>query len=120
MSVRLQKIESLIKEELSLIILYKMRDPIFGFLTLTKVKVTPDTKIAKIYISSYEKEKRQAILQKLQSVKGFLRTELAKKVSLRAVPDLEFFIDDTSDYVEKMEILFKMIHENDSKKPEQN
>jgi ribosome-binding factor A len=82
------------------------------------VKVTPDLKIARVYLSVFEKEKRAMVLEKVHEMKSRLRTELARRITLRSVPDLEFYIDDTLDYVEKMENLFKEIHKNDSKNEE--
>ena len=119
MSVRLDKVASLIKEEISLIFLYKIQDPSLGLITITGVKVSPDLKNAKIYISIYEKEKRKELLQKVNDIKGFIRTQLAQRVkNLRFVPELNFYIDDTLDYVEKMDGLFKEIHKNDNKNDE--
>ncbi len=57
MSTRLQKIAELMKEELSLILLYKIQDPQLGMLTITSVKITPDAKNAKVYISIFDKER---------------------------------------------------------------
>jgi ribosome-binding factor A len=110
MSYRLKKIESLIKEELSLIFLHKIQDPKLGLLTVTGVKLTPDLKIAKVYLSVYEKGKRDEILKKLTDISSMIRTSLAQKVYLNRVPELNFYIDDTQDYVEKMDDLFKKIN----------
>ena len=110
MSYRIKKIESLIKEELSLIFLHKIQDPKLGLLTVTGVKLTPDLKIAKVYLSVYEKEKRNEILKKLTEISSMIRTSLAHNVYLNRVPELNFYIDDTQDYVEKMDDLFKKIN----------
>jgi ribosome-binding factor A len=116
---RIDRVEHLIKEEISLIFLYKLPnkllDSSFGFITVTSVKVSPDLKIAKIYISVFEKDKRDYVLNKIKSVSGYIRTELASRIRIKFVPELKFFIDDTIDYVEKIEGLIKQIHENDNK-----
>ena len=119
MSVRLKKISALIKEELSLIFLHKIQDPSLGFLTITNVKLTPDLKIAKVYISFYDREKRDEVMEKVNEINGYIRSQLAGKLkNLRQVPELSFYIDDTLDYVEKMENIFKEIHKDDNKKTE--
>ncbi len=118
MSHRLDKIASLIKEEISLIFLHKIQDPKLSILTITNVKVSPDVRQAKVYFSVYNKEKREEVLEKINEIKGFIRSQLAGRIQLRFVPELVFFIDDTLDYVEKMEGLFKKIHENDNEKYE--
>lgn len=114
MSHRLDKISSLLKEELSLIFLHKVQDPRFSLVTVTNVKVSPDIRHTKVYLSVYDKDKREEVLEKVNEIKGLIRTELASSVSMRYVPELHFFIDDTLDYVEKMEGLFKKIHKDDN------
>jgi ribosome-binding factor A len=116
MSHRIDKIENLIKEEISFIFLRKLQDPAFGFLTITNVKVSPDLKIAKIYISVLEKEKRVSVLEKINDITGFIRTELASRIRIKFIPELKFFIDDTLDYVEKIEDLIKQIHKDDNER----
>lgn len=113
MAYRIEKVESLLKQEISSILLYGMRDPIFGFITVTKVKASPDLKIAKVYISVLEKEKRQETLDKITAAAGYIRSQLGSRVKLRYVPEVKFFLDDTLDYVEKIDKLIKKIHEND-------
>jgi ribosome-binding factor A len=117
-SHRVDKVEHLIKEEISLIFLYKMQDPVLSLLTVTNVKVSPDLKSAKIYLSVFEKEKRALVLEKVKSSTGYIRSELAHRVRIKFVPELNFYIDDTIDYVEKIEGLIKKIHENDDKQGE--
>jgi len=114
MAYRIDKIENLIKEEISLIFLRKLQDPAFGFLTITNVKVSPDLRIAKIYISVFEREKRESVLEKVKASSGFIRTELASRIRIKFMPELKFFIDDTLDYVEKIEGLIKKIHKDDN------
>lgn len=113
MSHRIDKVENLIKEEISLIFLHKIQDPDLGFITVTNVKVSPDLKIAKIYISVFQKDKRDAVLNKVKSSSGFIRSELAHRIRIKFVPELKFFIDDTLDYVEKIDGLFKQIHQSE-------
>ncbi|MDF1610810.1 MAG: 30S ribosome-binding factor RbfA [Stygiobacter sp.] len=112
-SHRLERVSHQIKDELSLIFLHKVQDKKFGLITVTNVKVTPDLREAKIYLSVFEKELRAELLSKVNELKGLIRTELAHKIQLRYVPELFFFIDDTLDYVEKIEKLFKEIHDNE-------
>jgi ribosome-binding factor A len=116
MTIRLDKVSSLIKEEISLIFLHKVHDPTFGMVTVTNVKVSPDLRHTKIYLSVYNKEKRNHVLEKVNEIKGLIRSQLAGRIQMRFVPELDFYIDDTLDYVEKIEGLFKKIHENDNEK----
>ncbi|MBU1099838.1 MAG: 30S ribosome-binding factor RbfA [Bacteroidetes bacterium] len=118
MGIRTDKVASLIKEEISLIFLHKIQDGRIGLVTVTNVKVSPDLKQAKIYLSTFDKENRKTTMDRIEKIKGMIRSELAKRIKLRFVPELFFYVDDTPDYVEKMENLFKQIHENDSKESE--
>jgi len=118
MTNRLDKVSSLIKEELSLIFLHRVQNPKLSIITITNVKMSPDLRHSKIYLSVYDKEKRDLVLERVNEIKGLIRSELAGKIQIRFVPELHFFIDDTLDYVEKMEGLFKKIHENDNEKNE--
>ena len=114
-SIRLLKIAGLIKDELSLIFLHKIQDPHLRLITVTNVKVSPDLRHVKVYLSIYDKERRNELLEKVSEIKGWIRSQLAGRIQIRFVPELEFFIDDTLDYVEKMEHLFKKIHDTDEK-----
>ena len=116
MSYRIDKVEHLIKEEISLIFLHKLSNMDLGFVTITNVRVSPDLKLAKIYLSVLEKEKREVVLDKIDAKKGYIRTELAHRIRIKFIPELKFFLDDTLDYVEKIEGLIKKIHEDDGNK----
>ncbi|MGE5432119.1 MAG: 30S ribosome-binding factor RbfA [Syntrophomonadaceae bacterium] len=120
MAYRKDKLSQLIKEEVSWIFLYKLKDPSFGFVTVTNVRMSPDLKIAKVYISVFEKENRQAVLHRIKEAKGLIRAELAHKIKVKFTPELDFYIDDTIDYVEKIEDLFKKIHKEDDKNGSNN
>jgi ribosome-binding factor A len=119
MSHRIDKVEHLIKEEISLIFLHKLSNLDLGFVTITNVRLSPDLKIAKIYLSVLEKEKRSFILDKIEDKKGYIRTELAHRIRIKFIPELKFFLDDTLDYVEKIEGLIKKIHEDDDIKTDE-
>lgn len=115
-SYRIDKVEQLLKEEISSIFLHKIQDSNLGFITITNVKVSPDLKTAKIYLSVLEKEKRELVLDRITNKVKFIRTELAHRISLKFVPEIKFFIDDTLDFVEKIEGLINRIHKEDGNK----
>ena len=116
-SHRIDKVEKMIKEEISSIFLQKFSVSEYGFITVTKVKMSPDLKNAKIYLSVLEKEKREIALDRILHKTGMVRTELAHRINLKFVPELKFFIDDTLDYVEKIEGLINKVHNQDGNKP---
>ncbi|MFZ0455722.1 MAG: 30S ribosome-binding factor RbfA [Ignavibacteriaceae bacterium] len=120
MSRRIERVEKLIKEEVSLIFLHELQDKLpnneIGFVTITSVKVSADLKIAKVYLSVFDKEKRDEVLEKIKLKTGFIRSLLASRLKIKFTPELKFFIDDTLDYVEKIEGLIKKIHNEDDNK----
>ena len=115
-SHRIDKVEQLIKEEISFVFLHKMQQPELGFITITNVKVSPDLKLAKIYLSVFEKEKREFVMDRVNNKIKFIRTELAHRIRLKFVPEIKFFIDDTQDFVDKIEGLIDRIHKENGNK----
>lgn len=114
MGHRVARLESQIKDELSMIMLLRYHDREFGLITITAVKLSPDLKVAKVYFSVFDKEQRKNALEKITAEVPEIRHELASKIRVRFMPELRFFVDDTSDYVEKIEGLLKQIHKNDN------
>jgi ribosome-binding factor A len=78
-----------------------------GMITVTKVKITPDLSLARIMLSIFGVEDKQKVLQKITSEKSEIRFELGKRIKnqLRKVPELAFFLDDSLDYIERIDQL---------------
>ncbi len=99
MQVRAQRVAKLIKEEVSILIRDNIKDPRVGFVTITKVEVTKDLKLAKIYFSEMDnKEGKTQALEGLQSAKGYIKKLLAGRIKLRFMPDIIFVLDKSSEY----------------------
>ena len=104
MSLRLERIESLMLKELSNIITFELKDPNLGFITISEVKVTSDLSYAKVYVSFLGKQERNdAGLKVLKRAKGFLKSELAKRMKLRKIPELVFVQDKSLENAKKIE-----------------
>ena len=73
--------------------------------TVSKVKVTPDLTLAKVYVSIFPSVKADEYIKALQTNAKLIKHEVAQRVKhqLRKMPDLLFFRDDTLDYIEKIE-----------------
>jgi ribosome-binding factor A len=86
--------------------------------TITKVRVTPDLAIARVFLSFFNTTDAAASLSSVKAHASEIRYKLGAKIKnqVRVVPQLEFFVDDTNDYVEKMDQLFDQI----SKEPRQD
>lgn len=107
---RTNRVGEEIKKELSLLLQRGMKDPRIGFVTVTGVEVTSDLQLAKVYISVFgSAEQRNGSLAGLQKAKGFLRTEIGRRIKLRHVPDLVFKLDESIDYGNKIETILREI-----------
>ena len=86
--------------------------------TITKVRVTPDLAIARVFLSFFNSVDAAASLSTVKVHASEIRYKLGAKIKnqVRVVPQLEFFVDDTNDYVEKLDQLFDQI----SKEPRQD
>jgi ribosome-binding factor A len=89
-----------------------------GMISISSVKITPDLFDARIYLSFFKVKDPVAALKTIQDRSWEIKKELTARVrhQLRSMPQLSFFIDDTLDYVDKMEQLFKDIKARDEKK----
>ncbi|HKK44478.1 MAG TPA: 30S ribosome-binding factor RbfA [Balneolaceae bacterium] len=111
MSIRTERLSAVIQRDLGKII-QKSYQQSGSFITITKVDVTDDLLIAKVYISVYAPGKDEdAIFTHLEDQKVSIRKELASKIrhQVRRIPELHFINDETAEYVEKMENLFQKI-----------
>ena len=121
MSVRSEKVGSLIKEELSLLFQRNFSMADYGFLTVTEVLMSPDLKVAKVYVSIFgDEERKKNGFAKLELQKPSIRSMLGHEVRLRYTPELIFYLDESLDRAMKLENIFHKIHENDSKKEKEN
>ena len=115
-SKRQKQVAQLIQEEMSNIFLREGVNIIDGgMVSISKVSVTPDLLEARIYLSLFQIKDQQALLKDIKERTGEWRNLLGQRVrnQLRRIPELQFFIDDTLDYVFKMEEVFKKIKEDE-------
>ena len=110
---RQKQVGSLLNEELNAIFQklgLNMLDG--GMVSISTVKITPDLLEARIYLSFFQVKDAGEALKKIEERGWEIKKELTVKVGkqLRRMPELKFFLDDTLDYVFKMEELFKQIN----------
>lgn len=84
-----------------------------GMVSISSVKVTPDLLEARIYLSLFQVKDQKAVMKVIENRAWEIKKELADKMKhqLRRIPVLHFYLDDTLDYVFKMEEIFKKINE---------
>ncbi len=107
---RLGRIDEELRKELSQIISYEIKDPnLTGLISVTKVKITPDLKYAKVYVSILNSKNVKDTLANLKKSAGFVRTQLAKRINLRNTPEIIFELDDSMEYGAKIDTILKEI-----------
>lgn len=106
-TTRQAKISRLIQKELSEIFRKQTAKTRGVIVSVTSVRVSPDLSIAKAYLSVFPPEKASEMLESIKESSKTIRYELAQKVrfQLRKCPELWFFLDDSIDYLEKIDSL---------------
>jgi ribosome-binding factor A len=115
-SKRQQKFAGVIQEDLASIF---QREGINllpnTLITITKVRVTPDLAIARVFLSFFNNTNPQLALNTIKSHASEIRYKLGARIKdqVRIIPQLEFFVDDTSEYVERMDKIFDKINKEE-------
>ncbi len=112
--MRKDRVASLLSREISKIVAYEIKDPRIGFITITRVVMQDDLKMALVYFSSLG-DKTEG-LEILNHAKGYIRTSLAHRVRLKYIPQLEFKIDNSYEYGARIDALIEEINRTDKKK----
>ena len=109
-SIRQNKVARLIQRDLSEMFQQVCKEYTEGaMLSVTAVRVSPDLSYAKIYVSIFPSERVEAVMKSLEEKNKSIRFILGKKVGkqMRIVPELRFFVDDSLDYIDKIDELLK-------------
>ena len=108
-STRQSKISRLIQKELSDIFLMQAKSMNGVLVSVTAVRISPDLSIARVYISVFPSERGDEIVKNLNNDMRAIRFELGSRLrhQLRIIPELKFFIDDSLDYLERIDELLK-------------
>lgn len=109
-SYRVDRLGKEIRRILSESISFLGRDIGGGLVSVTSVKLTKDLSLAKVYISTIgTKATPMEIIEYLNSQKSVYRNEIAKKMKIRIIPDLKFFLDDTLDEIDHIQNLVNSV-----------
>ena len=93
---RIQKVSSLLKKELSIILNNDLNETIIldNFISISRIEISPDLYYCKIYITTaVEDEEKEKILDSLNNLKSFIRHKLTQRIQIRRIPELTFKID---------------------------
>ena len=113
MGLRQEKVARQIQKDLGELMQQHRGEWMAGaFVTIAKVTITPDLGYVNVYLSLYNNANRVAVLDHINDQNKEIRKALAQRVrhNFRKIPEIRFYEDDTLDYVEKMDELFKKIN----------
>ena len=103
MANRVERVHALIQRNISEIIQFELKNSSVGFVSVTEAIVNKDNSFAKIYVSFLGKGDKNKRLEALNRCKGFIRSELAKRLDIYKVPEIAFILDETFDNAKKLE-----------------
>lgn len=111
---RLNRINEELKKEISQIISFELKNPdATGLISITKVKITPDLKYAKVYVSLLNSKNEDKTIEALKNSAGFIRSLIAKRINLRITPELVFEKDDSMEYGMKIDSILKDLNKGE-------
>ena len=107
---RFNRVDEEIKKQVSMILMNDIKDPnLSGLISVTKAKVTPDLKYAKVYVSILNARDVKKDLAILKKSSGLTRSLLAKRMNLRITPEIIFELDDSMEYGARIDSILKEI-----------
>ena len=106
---RLNRVSRLLQKELASIFQSQTRAMHGVLVSVTRVKISPDLSICTSYLSIFPSDKSEELLNNIRANEKTIRYDLGQRVrnQLRIVPELRFFIDDSLDYMERIDTLLK-------------
>lgn len=115
---RLDRVNQLIKEEISHLLQRELKDPRLGFVTVTEVAVSKDLRTAKVYVSVLGTEDQwRESLAALESARGFIRNWLAPRVRMRAIPHLTFLPDRSMAHAARIQAVLEKLRASGGDEP---
>ncbi len=110
-SARTARVGEQIRCDLAELLTFAVRDPAIGFVTITRVIVTPDLQLARVYYTIMGDEKaRRETARGLQRALPMLRRGIGQRLRLRRVPELQFFFDESIGHQDRIEQILQELH----------
>lgn len=112
---RANRVAEEIKKEITKMLRDEIKDPRIGFVTVTGVEVTPDIRYAKVFVSVYgDADTQEQSLDALEKAKGFVRSEIGKRIRLRYAPEVSFKLDTSIEYGARIMKLLEEVKDTES------
>ena len=105
--LRARRVAELVQAELSRLLIAEFQDPASGFLTVTRVEMTPDLLTARVFLSVFGASNPLPFLERLGRSKGYIRKVLASRVKLKYNPQLFFALDPGPDHQDRIDRLIE-------------
>jgi len=117
---RVRRVAEQIKKDVSQIIGAQLKDPrVAGITSVTEVQLTRDLRYASVYVSIYGSDlEKEKTLYALTKASGYIRSEIGRRIRLRYVPEINFFLDNSIEYGVHIEKVIKSLKEEESGKNE--
>jgi ribosome-binding factor A len=116
---RPERVADQIRAEVTTIIARELHDPGVGFVTVTRVLVTPDLQHARIYYTSLgDQTARRNTARALERASGFMRSQIGKRLRLRRAPEILFEFDESIGHQDRVEQLLKEIADTQPAPPD--
>lgn len=113
MSLKTEKIGHNFIKEISYIIMEEIKDPNIKFVTLTGCDVTNDLSYAKVYFTTLKDEYKDETLKALNRAANFIELELSKRIEIRKMPQISFYLDTSREYGNNIDKKLKELNLND-------
>lgn len=113
MSIKIERLNHVIQEEISMILMKEVKDENIKFVTITGVETTNDLSFSKIYYTVRNQDKLKETQEALEKASSFIRTKLANTIDIRHTPELRFIYDKSIAYGEHIEELIEKIKEEE-------
>ena len=114
-SIKIERINHAIQEEISVILMREIKDENIKFVTITGVETASDLGSAKVYYTVFNREKLEETKEALERASSFIRTKLAERIEVRHTPELRFIYDTSIEYGEHIEKIIDDIKEKEKK-----
>ena len=112
MSVRKDRLESIIKRQIAKTITTQLNDPALKFVNVTDVEVSDDLSYATVFVSFLNDEDKVKGMEVLEKSKGLLRTVVSKSITTRRIPEISIKLDESSEKGSKIDAILNKIKEN--------
>lgn len=114
---RQRQIEKRIQQKISEVILFEIKDPRVGFITITGVSIGRDLAIAKVRWSVLNPKEKTRVTHLLEHARGFLRREVARDLDIRSAPELRFEYDDGAERAERISSKLREVLKPEDRNP---